>query len=331
MALNLLRSWGMTNEHVPDYDSPWKEALELYFEDFLAFFFPEAHVDIHWGAGHHFLDKELQQVARDADTGRRLVDKLVRVRRNSGEEAWVLVHVEVQGQADSSFAERMYVYNYRLFDRYHRKVASLAVLADGSPNWRPHQYGYDLWGCRAALRFPVAKLLDYADRWPALEASDNPFAVVVMAHLKAMETRDDPRGRFHSKLSLVRRLYERGYAKRDIMELLRFIDWVMVLPGELEHQLDKEVARYEEERRMRYVTSWERSGFKRGMEKGSLLGLREAVRDILCARFTSVPRHITELIEQTDDTTLLRALVKQAAVVGAVEDLVQTVERNPTT
>jgi hypothetical protein len=31
----------------------------------------------------------------------------------------------------------MYVYNYRLFDRYDRPVVSLAVLADASPTWRP--------------------------------------------------------------------------------------------------------------------------------------------------------------------------------------------------
>jgi len=29
-----------------DYDSPWKEALEEYFEAFLAFFFPLLHADV---------------------------------------------------------------------------------------------------------------------------------------------------------------------------------------------------------------------------------------------------------------------------------------------
>lgn len=31
----------------------------------------------------------------------------------------------------------MFVYNYRIFDRYDRPVASLAVLADDDPGWRP--------------------------------------------------------------------------------------------------------------------------------------------------------------------------------------------------
>jgi len=38
--------------------------------------------------------------------------------------------IEVQGRRDSDFAKRMFTYNYRLFDRYARPIASLAVLAD---------------------------------------------------------------------------------------------------------------------------------------------------------------------------------------------------------
>jgi hypothetical protein len=40
-----------------DFDSPWKEALERYFPEFLAFFFPAAHADIDWRRGYEFLDK----------------------------------------------------------------------------------------------------------------------------------------------------------------------------------------------------------------------------------------------------------------------------------
>ena len=73
----------------------------------------------------------------------------------------------------------MFVYNYRIFDRYKRPVASLAILTDDRPSWRPDRYGYAIWGCEMGLRFPVAKLTDYAKRWPELEQSDNPFASAV--------------------------------------------------------------------------------------------------------------------------------------------------------
>src|SRR5437660_7743311 len=110
-----MRGWngsGRLTTASTDFDSPWKEVLERYVADFLAFFFPQAHAEIDWQRGYTFLDKELQQVARDAALGRRLADKLVQVWRRGGEEAWVLVHIEVQSQEAQhvtyiSTAERM--------------------------------------------------------------------------------------------------------------------------------------------------------------------------------------------------------------------------------
>lgn len=137
-----------------DYDSAWKEAIERFIEEFFSFFFPRAHAGIDWSRGYEFLDKELQQVVRDAEVGRRLADKLVKVWSKDGEEAWVLVHIEVQEDVEKTFAKRMYIYNYRIFDRYDRKVVSLAVLADRQKGWRPTGYGYELWGSRWVSRFP---------------------------------------------------------------------------------------------------------------------------------------------------------------------------------
>ncbi len=53
--------------------------IERYFQDFILFFFPQAHGEIDWTRDYQFLDKELQQVVRDAELGRRLADKLVKV------------------------------------------------------------------------------------------------------------------------------------------------------------------------------------------------------------------------------------------------------------
>ena len=79
-----------------DYDSPWKEALDMYFQPFLALLFPEVYAQIDWSRGYESLDKEFQQVVREAEIGRRYVDKLVKVWMTNGEECWVLIHVEVQ-------------------------------------------------------------------------------------------------------------------------------------------------------------------------------------------------------------------------------------------
>lgn len=92
----------------------------------------------------------------------------------------------------AKFKERTFTYNYRLRDRYGKLVANLAVLADERPNWRPNEFRSELWGCSIIFRFPTIKLLDYGQQWQSLENSSNPFATVVMAHLKSQEARDDP-------------------------------------------------------------------------------------------------------------------------------------------
>jgi hypothetical protein len=196
------------------------------------------------------------------------VDKLVKVWRKNGREVWVLIHVEVQTQRERGFARRMYVYNYRIFDRYNRRVVSLAVLADDQPNWRPHSYGDALWGWSLRMTFLPVKLLDYANREAELEADSNPFARVVLAHLKALQTRRDPEGRRAWKFRLVCGLYERGFKAEDVRQLFRLIDWLMELPAALDKLFWDDVEHYQEERRMPFVTTPERIGIKRGLLRG---------------------------------------------------------------
>jgi hypothetical protein len=250
-----------------DYDSPWKNALKRYFPDFLAFFFPAAHAGIDWTKGYTMLDKELQKAVRDATLGRRWADSLVRVTARDGKEDWILAHVEIQGQNQPDFPKRMFVYNYRIYDVHDRPVVSLTVLADPfSAGFG--EFAYERWGCRMGLRYPVVSLGAYRKDLAALEASPNPFAVITQAHLQAQDTADSDTARYRAKLALIRSLYRRGYQRADILELLRFIDWVLTLPAGLEDQLWTEIQNFEEERRMHYLASFERVAQKEGIAQG---------------------------------------------------------------
>ena len=200
---------------IADFDSPWKEALDFFFEAFLELFFPHAHADIDWSHPYKSLDKELQQIAPDSNIGRRYVDKLFEVRLKSGTEQWILIHIEVQMDNESGFPVRMFVYHYRIFDKYNKRgVVSFAVLADDNPASRLQSYSYQRWGTEVGFRFATVKLLDYAARRAELEASDNPFAAVVLAHLDTQETRQRLGDRKDRKFALVRQLLERGWMPR---------------------------------------------------------------------------------------------------------------------
>ena len=193
-----------------DYDDAWKDMLDAYFRQFLAFFVPDAEREIDWLTPTQSLEQELRQIAPEAALGGRIVDKLVKVSLLGGKEVWVMVHVEVQGEPRPDFAERMYVYNYRIYDRFHVDVCSVGVLTDDQEGWRPSVFGQGVWGSRGSLQFPVVKLIDYRGSASALAEDQNVFGLVVLSHLAALDTRGSSERRLGEKLSLVRRLYDRG-------------------------------------------------------------------------------------------------------------------------
>jgi hypothetical protein len=311
------------NQPQADYDNPWKEAIEQYFEQFLAFFFPLTYDIIDWNRPPESLDKELQQLMREAEVGKHLADKLFKVWQIGGEEAWILVHIEVQSQEESDFAERMFVYNYRCFDRYRKPVISLAVLGDERASWRPSSYGYALGGCELSLRFPVAKLLDFESQWETLEESINPFGMLVMAHLKTKATRGQAQDRKQWKGSLVRRLFERGYSRTEVVQLFRLIDWMMVLPEELQQEFTQELRLYQEDRSMPFLSRVELDAQRRGIQEGTLQNAREAVLEVLEARFEAVSPTVSEAVNKIVDVAVLKRLLRQAISISSVAEFQQ--------
>ena len=93
-----------------DYDSPWKDILETYFQPALELCFPQIARQINWSKGVQLLSKEFQKIVRRSELGRRSVDVLVQVWSVAGAEQWVLLHVEVQAQRDPEFPRRMFDY-----------------------------------------------------------------------------------------------------------------------------------------------------------------------------------------------------------------------------
>lgn len=295
-----------------DYDSPWKAAIERYFADFMHFYFPVAHARIDWTQPQTFLDQELRAVVRDAELGKRFVDKLARVSCQGGQTEWIYIHIEIQGSPQDEFAERMFVYHYRLYDRYRKPIASLAVLADDRPNWRPDIFKYEMCGCQMALRFPVAKLLDWAGSEAQLDDSSNPFAVLTLAHLATRATSNDMSARHAAKWRLVQGLYRRGFHRQQVIDLFKVIDWMMRLPREIEQQLRHDLYTLEEESKMAYISSIERlaaeegieQGIRQGMQQGRIEGKRQSLGRLLFRRFGETPAWASERLSRATEDEL---------------------------
>ncbi|MFN3335573.1 MAG: DUF4351 domain-containing protein [Caldilinea sp.] len=189
----------------------------------------------------------------------------------------MLVHVEVQMQPEGGFPERLFVYNYRIRDRFGDRCATFAVLTDDDDHWRPTRYEDSLLGTVLRMDFATAKLLDLEQDWAALTASANPFAVVVMAHAKHRATRRDLQARLAWKLDLIKSLYRRGYDRNQVIALYRFLDWVMTLPDDLARAYVDAMDDFEKEQKMAYLSYAERLAQERGMEQGIHTGRVQSI------------------------------------------------------
>jgi hypothetical protein len=246
-----------------------------------------------------------------------------------------MVHIEVQSDKDPDFARRMYIYNYRIFDKSYRPVTSLAILADEVDSWRPGSYSSEQWGCEINFKFPMVKLLDYNDQIDSLLDQTNPFAIITAAHLKTKATKNNPQERYTWKWTITRALYEKGFSTKDILGLYRLVDWLMLLPEDMTKKFTQDLIAYEEEKKMPYITSAERIGIEKGLVEGMDKGLdlgqlneaREMVLEALDIKFSNnVPADIRKLIKDLNNRIMLRKLHKSSIQSKDIEEFRQTLE-----
>ncbi len=93
-------------------------------------------------------------------------------------------------------------------------------------------------------------------------------------------------------------VYERGYKREDVLELSRFIDWVMVLPAGLTQRFETEIEQYEEAAKMKYVTRVERHALPRGIEQGVLQNTQQSIATALELRPKPVPEGLINFINK---------------------------------
>lgn len=242
-------------------DSAWKDILDAYFKEFVEYCLPNVSALIDWHKPCVLLDKELQMIMRGAKTGKRLLDKLFKVYLRNGQEQWILIHVEIQQTKETDFARRMFVYNYRIFDKYQQAILSCAILTDRNKHWRPNSFKIGFADSYLCSRFVVIKMIDYRNQLKEIEESNNIFACIIYSQIGAIDLFKKPEEvRKQEKFALTKRLYNKGFNKDEISNLYKFIDWLICLPKPLEIEYINDVNQLEEMNKMAYVTSMERFG-----------------------------------------------------------------------
>ncbi|WP_299094852.1 hypothetical protein [uncultured Metabacillus sp.] len=241
---------------VIDYDGLWKKLIYELFEEFVLFFAADLYEEIDFLKEPEFLQQELFQEIIQEKKGRQVVDQIVKVFLKSGEEKWVLIHIEVQGDRESDFSKRMFRYYYRIFDKYDQDIVAIALLTDDSKSFRPNQYHRSYQGTELTYKYNMYKFHDQDEN--ELLQSSNPFAIAVLAGKFANEAKNDAEKRYRFKRKLIRLVLQKNeYHPKEqriyLSALIYFIDYLLQIPEELTEKLKNEIILSKEEIEMMYL------------------------------------------------------------------------------
>ena len=249
--------------------------------------------------------------------------------------AYWLAHIEVQTQRDSTLPRRLFDYHYHIERRHRCRVITFVILGDLSPSWRPGQFSSDVPPLGMSLGYLSLKLIDLELKLELPRFRGNPVAMVVRAHLAALRTRHDLEARYTQRVALVRRLYEEGFSRKDVVFIHGLIDRLMILPRPLMIRFRQELFTIEKDKNMPYVDTLTRmslqegrqkgrkeglqEGRQEGREEGSLAQARESVIEALEIRFGEVQPELVERINALDNLPTLKAQHRRAITVPSLE------------
>jgi len=136
----------------------------------------------------------------------------------------MLIHIEIQGYLDEKFDERMYIYQYRIFDKYKVKTAAIAIFTDNNPNFFPKKYRSRIFDTVIDYQFLAYKLSDKKES--DFHNSNNPFSIIMETAWWGLKKNKLTQGQlFSKKINLYRRLKHQGFSKEQIRNLLTFIKY----------------------------------------------------------------------------------------------------------
>ena len=270
-------------------DTLWKGILENLFDDFLRFFFPDADRLFDMKKRFQFLDKELEQLfpAPENMQDSKFVDKLVKVFTKAGKEEWLLVHVEIQGYDDKDFAKRMFVYFYRILDKYGKLVTAIAIFTDTNKKFKPDLYEYECLGTTATFHFNTYKIIEQDEA--TLTKSKNPFAMIVLTVLLALKSKKQTDEYLLGlKLRIARDLLDRNISPDKVRALMTFLKlYVNFANPETNANFEYKLSLITENRKTMGIEEMvlERArkkglekGLEEGMEKGLEKGLEKGIK-----------------------------------------------------
>ena len=192
----------------------------------------------------------------------KLVDLVVRVKFR-GQEGFVLVHVEHQGQRDRHIGLRMFLYAAWLIERYGLPVYPILLTSYETPrDAEPDRFEMAVRGCGVVdFRFRVVQLNRM--KWRDFLRQRNPAATALMARMSI-----PPADRPKVKAQVMRMVSTMRLTPEKMGLIVAFVESYLDLTAKemvaFGRELDNILNAKEKRNVMELMTSWERKGRAEG-------------------------------------------------------------------
>jgi hypothetical protein len=271
-------------------DMLWTGVLDEVAEDLIKFFFPRARQLYDMKRGVEFLDKELPEIYPGSykGLGTRYVDKLVKVYKRGRRSDYIIFHIEVQGKNQRSFNKRMFMYYYRVLDRYGGPVTGLSIFTGPLGRNVPGRYVCREQGSELSYKFNTLCVKDYDEE--VLVKSNNAFALVLLIAKSAFLKGEDAEEKLlRRKIFIANLLFQRELSESKTKAILLFLNSYIKLVPEKQHvfagQLDQVTGKTNTMGMLEVIAEIREM---EGLEKGQLQERTRVVKRLLAKKGRSV-------------------------------------------
>ncbi|NJO08067.1 MAG: DUF4351 domain-containing protein [Chloroflexaceae bacterium] len=305
-----------------DHDHLFKELITTFFIEFLELFCPDVLTSMDT-TRIEFLDKEALTDIIGGDVYE--VDIVAKVAFKGG-DAFFIIHVEHQAQAQHHFNHRMFWYFAVMYLKYGIPIYPIALFSDTSASREePDTF---------CIAFPDMEVLTFRYRviqlrrlhWHDYMNILNPIACALMSKMQ-MAKRDRPKVLMES----LRMLAKLGLDAARKRFLSGFINMYLRLTKDEEaafHEELKQLTPHEREVTMELTTTWKEEGKQEGKQEGILEEAQYLTQRFLTRRIGVLTPDLEERIG-TLARHQLEQLFDAAYDFTSVDDLVSWLDSNP--
>ena len=219
----------------------WNRLLEDLFEDMLRFIYPSPEEDLDMKRGFEFMVEQIEKgVDPEEDYSDDMVRTVVKAFGPGGEENWLFVYGK--GVGGENLAEQMFLHISIVGIRCKRWIRPWVIFLDIGEG-----RDYSRWTDSAKperIRYDVFRVSDQSD--DVLAASDNPFALAVLAAKKGLlKDKVTEEELLEQKLYVAKVLLgKEAWLPAKVDKLMAFLKGYIVLEDKMEKVFEERISRY---------------------------------------------------------------------------------------